>query len=101
MALLHDVKLGARGSPTKPILPAGIHVWYDSDLLTSGERGCVFYSLSSYGLLPPWSVTSRYGLSRDDQISSWVIDRQAASLEYSALRIVTVLMLVNELGRND
>ena len=36
-----------------------------------------------------------------DQTPSWVIEREAASLEYSALRIVTVLVLVNELGRND
>ena len=36
-----------------------------------------------------------------DQTSSWVIEREVASLEHSALRIVTVLVLMNELGRND
>ena len=108
MALLHDVGLDVGcwswvRPPTTQILPARIHGWYDSDLLTSGERGCVLYSLSSYGLLPPWSVTSRYGFAAGqvDQISSGVIEREAASFECSAVRIVTVLVLVNELGRND
>ena len=36
-----------------------------------------------------------------DQTSSWVIEREAASFEYSAVRFVTVLVLRNELGRND
>ena len=104
MALLQEVKLGAGcwswvRPPTTQILPSRIHGWYESDFVTPGKPERVLFSF----LRPPWSITSRYGFvaGQVDQTSSWVTEREAASLEYSALRIVTVLVLVNELGRND
>ena len=73
VALLQELKLEAgcwswARPPTTQILPSRIHGWYDSDLLTPGNRERVFLFSDHLG-------PSRHGMDRGTA-SSWVTERE-------------------------